>query len=75
MVESRFELLCQLVSLEVLSPEEHSKLGNIVNVYERNDLLFDFIATKTEPVVYQLFLEALRLTNQKHVANYATNGK
>jgi exonuclease V gamma subunit len=70
MVEPGYGLLEALIRLRVLNDGEVSRIRAVEpNVQEQNEQLLKYYRIKSNDN-RQLFLEALKATNQQHVANW-----
>jgi len=66
-IDPDFELLDELLRLEVLTHKQCVDVRSERTVYERNDALLDLLTSEHHCVK---FLEALQRTGQQHVANF-----
>ena len=68
-IEPDFGLVDELLRLQVLSHKQCDKVRRERTVYKRNDTLLELLTSEDQCVQ---FLEALRRTEQQHVANFIT---
>ena len=67
-IEPDFGLLDELVTLDVLTDRQYSKIrSGDKTAYEQNDALLDLLTSEEQR---DKFLTALQRTQQEHVVNY-----
>ena len=66
-IEPDFGLLDELISLEVLSSRQYTRVVSERTAYERNDALLDLLTSEDQ---CDMFLTALQRTGQHHVVNF-----
>lgn len=74
MIDSKFNLVSQLLSCDVLTRNEKGRVENLATSEDRNNLLLEILIEKSADA-RQTFLKCLESTDQVHVVNYIVYGR